>query len=186
MNKDGSTAAAAGKSRLALTTLRIMSKEGRILRITLPREISIACGSSPRLLRNLATIASNRSGRSLPKADGRATLRYRRLYRLGFPLNKLLPLAAKTLDRWDFDVLARSCVREMNEKKAEITWPDFDVAICFLDAAGALSDCTAEAAAKHVTSFLHKHGIPQNLTADAYRKRVKRLRSIGVRLGPDK
>jgi hypothetical protein len=173
--------------------LRIRTKEGRILRITLPREIygSVGRGISPRFLRNLTTIASIRSNRSIAKADGRATHRYRRLYRRGFPLNKLLALAAKTLNERDFEAVTRSCVREMNDKKkAEIDWPDIDVVICFLDAVGALTDCSASEASKRISSYLRDHGVGYQLAlglaAEAYRKRRQRLRRDGVKLGPDK
>jgi hypothetical protein len=177
MNKDG-------------VILRIRTKDGKILRITLPQEIyrSIAF---PRFLRNLATIASNRSGRRYAErkkpVDGRATLYrrlYGRLYRQGHPLKKLLPLAARTLDERDLEVVTRSLMRD--KKKPELTWPDFDVAICHLDAVGALADCSDREASGHVTSYLHKLGIPSNLTPDAYRKRRERLQRIGVKLGPDK
>jgi hypothetical protein len=170
MNKDGGI-------------LRIRTKEGRILRIALPDEIC-RNGISPLFLRNLATIASNRSGRS--RADGRATHRYRRLYLRGVPLNKLLPLAAKRLDKRDFEVLTRSCVREMNEKRPNIAWPDIDAAICYLDDAGTLAHCSAREAAERVTAFLQRHGLNHNLSSDVYRKRRERLQRIGVKLGPDK
>jgi YD repeat-containing protein len=177
MNKDGSTAAEDDKIRSAPTILRVRTKESRILRITLPDEI-IARGISSRFLRNLATIASSRSGRS--HADGhRAGHLYHRLYRQGQPLKKLLPLAAKILHEEELEVVTRSLMRD--KKKAEIGWPDIDVVICFLDDAGTLAHCSAEAAAEHVTSYLHDHGVPWHLRADAYRKRVERLRRDGIK-----
>ena len=181
MNKDGSAPAEVDKSRSALTILRIRTKDGRLHRITLPDEI---CRNiSPQFLRHLAKIASCRSGQS--QADGRAAAAhpYRRLYRLGFPLKKLLRSATETFDNRELEIVTTSLAREINDRKtAEIDWPDFDVAICHLAAVGRLASCTAEEAAKRVTDFLQGQGVPWNLTADAYRQRVKRLRRIGVKL----
>jgi hypothetical protein len=176
------------------TILRIRTKEGTILRITLPCEIyrrmliDSPHGIPPLFLRNLVTLASNRSARSIDKADGRGTHFYRRLYRRGFPLNKLLPLVAKTLDKKDFEAVTRSLVREMNNKKKAENGPDIvDVAICYLDDAGTLVDCIASEGADRVTSFLQKKlGVPYKLEPDTYRKRVERLRGRGVKLGSDK
>ena len=181
MNKDGSAPAEVDKSRSALTILCIRTKDGRIHRITLPDEIYRSISSQ--FLRNLAKIASSRTDRS--DADGRAAHRYARLYRRGFPLKILLRSAAETLEERDCKVVIRSLAREMNDRKksekAEIDWPDVDVAICYLDAMGELAGCTAEEGAKRLTDFLHSHGFESGLSGDSYRQRVKRLRRDGVR-----
>ena len=187
-----------------MSKFRLSRETWRFLRVNFP-----LC--SDRFIENLLIIGLNRQGfndrQLLAAADedareklvrkalksGRSAQADRRdlldRYRSGdLGLKPALRIAIKNFDN-DRDLLLflKSLSRKEKTEKYEVP---IDVAICYLDDVGTLT-CTAEKAAKHVTSFLHrlgspilskKEGLPRNLTAGAYRKQIERLRRIGVKL----
>jgi hypothetical protein len=142
-----------------------MNKSGSI-RVNVPR------GISARFVRNALRIGLEKihSGDGREKwtaKDHRRSLLF--LARAGMPLKALLRSADKNLDERNLWILVRSLARKRNGKKRGI--PD-EIAIICLDAQGKLTG-----SAKADSALL-------GVSPDAYRKKVERLRKIGVRLGP--
>jgi hypothetical protein len=132
---------------------------------------------SERFIENVLTILLNPGGRSDAQFDRRLSLI---LYRSGTPLKRLAQSAMeKGMDDKNFEMLLRSVLRNRKEKGT----PDPDVVICYLDGAGKLANCSDRTASEQVNDYLKARGVPYKFTVGAYRKRVARLRRIGVKLG---
>jgi hypothetical protein len=99
----------------------------------------------------------------------------------GEPLKKVLREATKVLKEKDLWRFVRSLTRKRKGKKSAS--PDIDCLICQLDGEGALTGKPRKDSAE----ISRRVGVKGFLTAEAYRKRVARLRQIGVKLEkPDK
>jgi hypothetical protein len=184
MKKDGSSLS--GRVRIdpdAAVRVSVQSKAyGRIV-IDWPRRIPV------RLSQAIAKLAADhvkrtaQRGEAQARRDGRAAPHlYLRLYRRGVPPETVVRLARNTLNKKDWEILFKSLGREMPRGTVKLS--EVDVAICILDDEGRLAGYTQDKARECVASYLRAHGFVSTytITLDTYRKRVKRLRSIGVKL----
>jgi hypothetical protein len=137
-----------------------------------------------RLMRNVATIALHHAERaqSIPHF-------YRRLYRRGLRGTTIVQMASEILNERNSEIVIKDLGREIGNRAIKL--PEIDVVICLLDDAGTLTNCTMSKASELVSSWVRQHlpqeeyGINYKLKPEAYRKRVERLRRIGVKLASD-
>jgi len=100
---------------------------------------------------------------------------------VGVPLHSVLQNAIQCLPEKDLWRFVRSLTRKRKRKKS--AFPDIDCLICELDIFGGLTGNPRKDSAE-ISRIV---GVKGFLTAEAYRKRVARLRQIGVKLKkPDK
>jgi hypothetical protein len=103
-------------------------------------------------------------------------------YRAGFDEESIFKAALETLDKKNREILLRSMARETENRNRKVS-PDVDVTICWLHHTGILAHCSAKEAIKRITEFLRDHGFSgmfTPLTLVSYRRRVQRLRRLGV------
>jgi hypothetical protein len=144
-------------------------------------------GLPVRLSPNIAKLAFDHAERSTAKGKAQASAAphlYLRLYRRGVPPGTVVRLARNTLNKKDWKILLTSLACEMWPKTVKLS--EVDLAICLLDDEGKLAGYTQEKARQRVESYLREHGFASTytVTLDIYRKRVKRLRDIGIKLQP--
>jgi hypothetical protein len=151
---------------------------GRIV-IDWPRGIPV------RLSQNIAKLAFDHvkrtavKGEAQARRDGRAAPHhYLRMYRRGCNQGAILELARKTLSGNEQRILVNSLERSPKLVKLD----EVDLAICLLDDAAELTGCTQAEGAKRVEFYLREHGFSYTVSLDIYRKHVKRLRNIGLKL----
>jgi hypothetical protein len=153
---------------------------------------------SDRFIENLLIIGLNRTGvnvRQLRAAanddarekimrkalKGRGSARFLLyLYRSGdLRLKPLVENASKTLDEKNLELFLKSLFRKKKPGKTEV---GIDVPICYLDNTEKLTQLSSSDASKRVSSYLQERGVPYQVSAGAYRKRIERLLGIGVKL----
>jgi hypothetical protein len=120
-------------------------------------------------------------GEAQARRDGRAGPHlYLRLYRRGCNQGTILELARKSLSGKEQRILVNSLERPSKLVKLS----EVDLAICLLEDEGKLTGSTQAAGAKRVEFYLREHGFGSTYTVslDIYRKHVKRLRNIGLKL----
>ena len=153
---------------------------GRIV-IDWPRGIPV------RLSQNIAKLAFDHvkrtatRGEAQARRDGRAAPHhYLRMYRRGCNQGAILELARKTLSGKEQRILVNSLERSPKFVKLS----EVDLAICLLDGEGKLAGCTQAEGTRRVESYLRERGFGStyNIALDIYRRHVKRLRGIGLKL----
>jgi hypothetical protein len=165
----------------AAVRVSVQTKAHGRLVIDWPRGIPV------RLSQNIAKLAADHvkrtavRGEAQARRDGRAAPHlYLRMYRRGCNRGAILELARKTLSGNEQRILINSLERSAKLVKLS----EVDLAICLLDDAGKLTGCTQAEGARRVGFYLREHGFGSTytVTLDIYRKHVKRLRDIGLKL----
>jgi len=106
-----------------------------------------------------------------------------------FGLKQMLPKAAVSLDERDLWTFVGSLRVTQQKKWPRFTdalicecWDEFDINDALWNQLPGLCSWTAQAASAFVSFCSYRRGVPYQLSGDAYRKRIERLRQAGLDL----